>query len=290
MNIDIIKDKFKIIISKIKKLDKDYIIIGIIIISVITFMVLNIGKVKEFEEKETTGNIEKNITVSEENKDDKEKEGNEEDKKENISSETGIFVHIDGYVNNPGVYQIKENERINVLIEKAGGLKNGYSIKNINLAAKLSDGDKVYIPSVEEEKSLGNQNNNNVNTVVKHTNNGNNLNNNVSITKNNKININTANISELKQITGIGESTANKIIDYRQNVGKFKKIEDIKEVKGIGESKFESLKKNNYLRHKKRPTMAVFIVLFKKPVLNRWAKPQCLWDKILKKLYTPHRK
>lgn len=241
MNIDIIKDKFKIIISKIKKFDKDYIIIGIIIISVITFMVLNIGKVKEFEEKETTGNIEKNITVSEENKDDKEKEGNEEDKKENISSETGIFVHIDGYVNNPGVYQIKENERINVLIDKAGGLKNGYSIKNINLAAKLSDGDKVYIPSIEEEKSLGNQNNN-VNTGGKHANNGNNLNNNVSITKNNKININTANVSELKQITGIGESTANKIIDYRENVGKFKKIEDIKEVKGIGESKFESLK------------------------------------------------
>ena len=243
MNIDMIKDKFKIIISKIKKLDKDYIIIGIIIISVITFMVLNIGKVKEFEEKETTGNIEKNITVSEESKDNKEKEGNEEDKKENISSETGIFVHIDGYVNNPGVYQIKENERTNVLIEKAGGLKNGYSIKNINLAAKLSDGDKVYIPSIEEEKTLGNQNNNiSVNTVGKHTNNGNNSNNNVNITKNNKININTANVSELKQITGIGESTANKIIDYRQNVGKFKKIEDIKEVKGIGDSKFESLK------------------------------------------------
>ena len=242
MNIDMIKDKFKIIISKIKKLDRDYIIIGIIIISVITFMVLNIGKVKEFEEKETTGNIEKNITVSEESKDNKEKEGNEEDKKENISSETGIFVHIDGYVNNPGVYQIKENERTNVLIEKAGGLKNGYSIKNVNLAAKLSDGDKVYIPSIEEEKSLGNQNNNNVNIGGKHINNGNNSNNNVSITKNNKININTANVSELKQITGIGESTANKIIDYRQNVGKFKKIEDIKEVKGIGESKFESLK------------------------------------------------
>lgn len=243
MNIDMIRDKFKIIISKIKKIDRDYIIIGIIIISVITFMVLNIGKVKEFEEKETTGNIEKNITVSEESKDNKEKEGNEEDKKENISSETGIFVHIDGYVNNPGVYQIKENERTNVLIEKAGGLKNGYSIKNINLAAKLSDGDKVYIPSIEEEKSLGNQNNNNnVSTVGKDKNNGNNSNNNVNIIKNNKININTANVSELKQITGIGESTANKIIDYRQNVGKFKKIEDIKEVKGIGESKFESLK------------------------------------------------
>ena len=242
MNIDMIKDKFKIIISKIKKLDKDYIIIGIIIISVIIFMVLNIGKVKEFEEKETTGNIEKNITVSEENRENKENEGNEEDKKENISSATGIYVHIDGYVNNPGVYQLKENERTNVLIEKAGGLKNGYSIKNINLAAKLSDGDKVYIPSIEEEKSLGNQNNNNVNTVGKHTNNGNNSNNTVKITKNSKININKASISELKQITGIGESTANKIIDYRDNVGKFKKIEDIKEVKGIGDSKYESIK------------------------------------------------
>ena len=124
-------------------------------------------------------------------------------------------------------------------------MKNGYSIKNINLAAKLSDGDKVYIPSIEEQKTLGNQNQNNnisINTVGKHTNNGNNSNNNVNITKNNKININTANVSELKQITGIGESTANKIIDYRENVGKFKKIEDIKEVKGIGDSKFESLK------------------------------------------------
>ena len=122
-------------------------------------------------------------------------------------------------------------------------MKNCYSIININLAANLSDWDKVYIPSIEEEKTLGNQNNNiSVNTVGKHTNNGNNSNNNVNITKNNKININTANVSELKQITGIGESTANKIIDYRQNVGKFKKIEDIKEVKGIGDSKFESLK------------------------------------------------
>ena len=59
MNIEMIKEKFKIIISKIKKIDKDYIIIGVIIISVIIFMVLNLGKVKEFEEKETTGNIEK---------------------------------------------------------------------------------------------------------------------------------------------------------------------------------------------------------------------------------------
>ena len=94
----------------------------------------------------------------------------------------------------------------------------------------------------EEEKNS--ENNNNINTNLSGK--GQNVKtdrNNVSIMKNNsKININTANISELKQITGIGESTANKIVDYRENVGKFKKIEDIKEVKGIGDAKYESLK------------------------------------------------
>ena len=186
MDINILKEKFKKIITKIKKIDKDYVIIGVIVIAVIIFMIINLGKIKEFENK--------------------------------------------------------DNDRIKTLIDKAGGFKEGYSIKNINLAAKLSDGDKIYIPSVSEEKNS--ENNNNINTNLSGK--GQNVKsdrNNVSIMKNNsKININTANISELKQITGIGESTANKIIDYRENVGKFKKIEDIKEVKGIGDAKYESLK------------------------------------------------
>ena len=228
MNIEKVKEKIKGAITGIKKLDKDYILIGIIIIVVTVFMILNIGKVTEFnkEEKENT-TINASIEESKNNIEEKEIKENEEEQKE---VGTGIFVHIDGWIQNPGVYEIKENDRVNTIIEKAGGLKEGASIKSINLAARLSDGDKIYIPNREEEKQIET-------TEVK----GNNTET-VKITKNSKININKASISELKQITGIGESTANKIIDYRENVGKFKKIEDIKEVKGIGDSKYESIK------------------------------------------------
>lgn len=228
MNIEKVKEKIKGAITNIRKLDKDYIVIGIIIIAVIIFIVLNIGKVTEFNkgEKENT-----TINASiEESKNDIEEKENKENKEEPKEMATGIFVHIDGWIQNPGVYEIKENDRVNTIIEKAGGLKEGASIKSINLAARLSDGDKIYIPNREEEKQIET-------TEVKGNNTGT-----VKITKNSKININKASISELKQITGIGESTANKIIDYRENVGKFKKIEDIKEVKGIGDSKYESIK------------------------------------------------
>lgn len=244
MDINTLKEKFKKIINKIKKIDKDYLIIGIIVIAVIIFMIINLGKIKEFENKDNDKmtNVESSINTDDD-KSEENKEQKDDNSKEQIVNGGGIFVHIDGYINNPGVYEIKENDRIKTLIDKAGGFKEGYSIKNINLAAKLSDGDKIYIPSVLEEKNSENNNNINTNSSGK----GQNVKtdrNNVSVIKNNnsKININTANMSELKQITGIGESTANKIIDYRENVGKFKKIEDIKEVKGIGDAKYESLK------------------------------------------------
>ena len=245
MDINILKEKFEKIITKIKKIDKDYVIIGVIVIAVIIFMIINLGKIKEFENKDNDKmtNIESSINTDND-KSEENKEQKDDNSKEQIVNGGGIFVHIDGYINNPGVYEIKENDRIKTLIDKAGGFKEGYSIKNINLAAKLSDGDKIYIPSVSEEKVSENNNNNNIN--MNSSGKGQNIKtdrNNVSVMKNNsKININTANISELKQITGIGESTANKIIDYRENVGKFKKIEDIKEVKGIGDAKYESLK------------------------------------------------
>lgn len=247
MDINILKEKFEKIITKIKKIDKDYVIIGVIVIAVIIFMIINLGKIKEFENKDNDKitNVESSINTDND-KSEENKEQKDDNSKEQIVNGGGIFVHIDGHINNPGVYEIKKNDRIKTLIDKAGGFKEGYSIKNINLAAKLSDGDKIYIPSVSEEKNSENNNNININTNSNSSGKGQNVKtdrNNVMVMKNNsKININTANISELKQITGIGESTANKIIDYRENVGKFKKIEDIKEVKGIGDAKYESLK------------------------------------------------
>ena len=184
MDINLLKERFEKIITKIKKIDKDYVIIGVIVIAVIIFMIINLGKIKEFENKDNDKiiNVESSINTGDD-KSEENKEQKDDNSKEQIVNGGGIFVHIDGF-------------------------KEGYSIKNINLAAKLSDGDKIYIPSVSEEKNSENNNNININSSGK----GQNVKtdrNNVSIMKNNsKININTANVSELKQITGIGESTA----------------------------------------------------------------------------------
>lgn len=146
-----------------------------------------------------------------------------------------------GYVNIPGIYEIKKEDRINTAVEKAGGFKKGYSIKNINLASKLEDGDKIYIPSIEEDKQNSSLTSNNIEKRTGIIRSEKSLDN-TNKENTGKININKASQSELKQINGIGDSTANKIIDYRENVGKFKKIEDIKEVKGIGDAKFEAIK------------------------------------------------
>lgn len=100
----------------------------------------------------------------------------------------------------------------------------------MNLAYELSDGQKVYIPSIKDEteeyisESAGE-------SVLEDED-----------VKDGKININTADIDLLQTINGVGESLASKIIDYRKQNGKFKSVEDLKNVSGIGEKKFESLK------------------------------------------------
>ncbi len=146
-----------------------------------------------------------------------------------------IYVHITGEVINPGVFILNEGDRIKDAIEKAGGLTNNADIEKINLAYQLSDGQKINIPNIN------NKNNNEENYITE------NDGENIIIPdedygKNKKININTATQAELETLTGIGPSTAAKIIEYRKKNGKFRKIEDLKNVSGIGESKYESIK------------------------------------------------
>ena len=161
-----------------------------------------------------------------------------------------IIVHISGAVNQEGIVELEENSRIADAIEKVGGLKENAETKEINLAYKLEDGMKIYIPTKEEsenkQKEAANQENQYVYEGIKEKTSQTNslqVNNEPKETiKNKKVNINKASQEELDSLPGIGPSTAEKILEYRKQNGNFKSIEDIKEVSGIGESKFEKIK------------------------------------------------
>ena len=162
---------------------------------------------------------------------------NEIEVKEEKNNEEKVVAHVIGEVNNPGVVTLPEGSRIIDAINKAGGKTEEADLSKINLAFIVEDGTQIYIPRI-------NENLNQVNLISDGAGIG------VIINDSNleenelevKVNINTANKEKLETLPGIGETTAQKIIDYREANGKFKTIEDIKNVSGIGETKYESLK------------------------------------------------
>ena len=155
-------------------------------------------------------------------------------------SENEITIHIAGYVTNPGIVKLEEGARIQDAIEKAGGELLDADLSNVNLAYKLEDGQKIYIPGINEEDEEKVENNS---YITKES--GNNvIVNNSPKEENGTVNINTATQVQLEQIPGVGPSIAAKIVQYRKENGKFKTKEDIKNVSGIGDSKYETMKNN----------------------------------------------
>lgn len=167
----------------------------------------------------------------------------EEDTMPNAESESQddiIFVHITGCVFSPGLISLPEGSRIADAITKAGGVTENADLSQLNLAYVLEDGLKIYIPSYEDSKKeeipnvLSEGAGDNIvvedSTSTSSTNHG------------QKVNINTATQTELETIPGVGPSTALKIIAYRKENGNFAKIEDIQNVKGIGEAKYAEMK------------------------------------------------
>jgi competence protein ComEA len=155
-----------------------------------------------------------------------------------------IKIDIKGYVNNPGVYTIKSNSRVIDAITMAGGLDEQASTKYINLSRKLSDGDVIIIYSQAE---VDNTNNQTMITFIDNKCTCPTIKNDACLTdninnKNALININTASLEELMTIKGFGKTKAQSIIDYRTKNGNFINIEDIKNVKGIGDSTYDKIK------------------------------------------------
>ena len=152
-------------------------------------------------------------------------ENETEDEKDN----TKIKVYITGEVKNQGVIELEEGDRIADAIEKAGGQTEQASLKNVNLAYQLEDGQKIYIPNINDtETEIIDDGASGVvdDATIKQT----------------VVNINKADEKELQSLNGIGESLATSIVQYRKENGKFETIEDLKNVPGIGDSKFENIK------------------------------------------------
>lgn len=172
------------------------------------------------------------------------------------ASKNKIYVHIIGEVNNPGVVILNEGSRMIDAINAAGGTTSNANITKINLVYILEDGMKVNIPNNSDFK-----NDTNFEYITKSSGDGksdNSLSSVSSSEKNNSemsinsdssslrrytvININKATQTELETLPGIGPSLALNIINYRKENGKFSSIDEIKNVSGIGDNKFEKLK------------------------------------------------
>lgn len=151
---------------------------------------------------------------------------------------SAIIVHIIGEVNKPGVVKLEEGARIIDAISAAGGQTENADLSKVNLAYIVEDGTQIYIPKynenltdislIREDAGEG---------IIKES-----VVNNETSTNKTKVNINTATKEKLITLPGIGDSMAEKIIEYRTQNGKFEKVEDIKKVSGIGESKFNNIK------------------------------------------------
>ena len=152
------------------------------------------------------------------------------------SEKDEILIHISGSVKNEKVISLPEGSRIQDAINAAGGLTDEADLTNINLAYILEDGEKIYIPKKGEQTDENVDNSNSS------------LSKNSNSSKQIKVNINKASQEELEKISGIGPSTALKIINYRKENGKFTSKEDIKNVPGIGDIKYENIKNYIYVK------------------------------------------
>lgn len=162
-----------------------------------------------------------------------------------INRDNSISVEIKGEVKNPGVYSLDYGSTVKDLIDISGGVLDGVDTYTINLSKELIDGDVVVMVkndivyddlNLKYDKVISNlKNNNDIDLYITN-----------EIWESEKVSINYGSLKELMTLSGIGESKAKAIIEYRDKNGLFGCIDDIKNVKGIGNGLFEKIR--DYIR------------------------------------------
>ena len=137
-----------------------------------------------------------------------------------------LWIYVCGAVNPPGVYELPAGSRVYHAVQAAGGMLANAESRAVNQAEELSDGQQITIPTVEETQE-GIPSEESAQT---------------GISADGKININTASLEELCTLTGIGETRAQAIMEYREQNGGFHSIEELMNIDGIKEKIFEKLR------------------------------------------------
>ena len=168
-------------------------------------------------------------------------------------TKSGVYykVHVAGEINNPGVYTLDSKDRLIDAVKAAVGATEAADLDRVNLAEYIKDGEKIRIPNINErnitsDKNLSfgnfslNENENKIEDILSAATGNYNLDDSTKPKK--LININTATVSELEQLPNVGPTIASNIVLYREQNGNFESIEQLKEVKRIGNKTFEKLK------------------------------------------------
>lgn len=221
-------------------------VVKLIVIAIVVVIgsIISIKNLKDINEGYIVSDIENKNEVYEESKtidiNDNTKDTVQISKVE-TSLNDKVTIYISGEVKNPGVVELKYDARLADGVDLCGGLTEDANLNGINLAMKIKDEGHYIIPKVGEETK---------DTVVNDNEyrNENNTLNEPESNNDNKININTADLSELDSLPGFGQVTAQKIIEYRQEHTKFNSIEELMNIKGIGEKKFNNVKDYIYVQ------------------------------------------